>query len=53
MAESPSTMKSVQNIQDLLDLLVEKQIDQTEILAAIQNEILHGDQGRGNGDQGR
>ncbi len=40
MAESPTTMKSVEYIQELLDELVEREIQQTEILAAIQNEIL-------------
>ena len=40
MAESPSTMSSVQHIQDLLDELVERGDHQTETLAAIQNEIL-------------
>ena len=40
MAESPSTMKSVEYIQDLLDELVERETHQTETLTAIQNEIL-------------
>ena len=40
MAESPSTMKSVENIQYLLDELVEREIHQTETLAAIQYDIL-------------
>lgn len=40
MAESPSTMKSVEYIQELLDELVEREIHQTEALTAIQTEIL-------------
>jgi hypothetical protein len=40
MAESPSTMKSIEYIQDLLDELVERETHQTEILTAIQNDIL-------------
>lgn len=40
MAESPATMRSVEYIQALLDLLVEKEIHQTETLTAIQKEIL-------------
>ncbi len=40
MAESPSTMKSVEYIQDLLDELVERETHQTETLTAIQKEIL-------------
>lgn len=40
MAESPATMRSVEYIQDLLDLLVQKEIHQTETLTEIQNEIL-------------
>ncbi len=40
MAETPSTMKTVGYIQDLLDELVEREVHQTEVLTAIQTEIL-------------
>lgn len=40
MAESPATMRNVEYIQRLLDLLVEKEIHQTETLTTIHNEIL-------------
>lgn len=40
MAESPSTMTSVRQIRDLLDELIERETHQTEVLTAIQNEIL-------------
>jgi len=40
MAESPRTMKSVEYIHDLLDVLVEREIHQTEIITATQNEVL-------------
>ena len=40
MTESPSMMKSVEYIQDLLDERVEREIHRTETLTAIQNEIL-------------
>jgi hypothetical protein len=40
MPETPSTMKSVEYIQDLLDELVRREIHQTETITATQNEIL-------------
>jgi len=40
MAESPSTMSSVQHIQELLAVLVARENHQTKTLTAIQIEIL-------------
>ena len=40
MAESPSTMTGIKRIQELLDELVDREVEQTESFAVILRDIL-------------